>query len=73
MFNESEVADWVSWEARPAVVVTPPDGSVLGFVIRLSSERGNWEPADPLEILDSGRLLSKTDFHEAFKNRLARE
>jgi hypothetical protein len=70
MFNESDVLDWVSWEGRPAVVVSPSDGRFLGFVIRLGAERGNWTPASPLEILESGRILSKASFQEVFKDRL---
>ena len=69
-FDWNDVSAFFDWEGRPAVTVTPSDGLLEGWFIQTSSEPGVWGRASPLEILDSGRPLSKESFQECFDDRL---
>jgi hypothetical protein len=65
-FDWNDISSFFDWEGRPAVTVTPSDGLLEGWFIQTSSEPGVWGRASPLEILDSGRELSKSDFQDTF-------
>jgi len=69
-FDWNDVSAFFDWEGRPAVTVTPSDGLLEGWFIQTSSEPGVWGRVSPLEILDSGRPLSKESFQECFDDRL---
>jgi len=72
-FEFKDVSAFFNWEGRPAVTVEPPEGGLSGWFIRTSSKPGEWERISPLEIRDSGRVLSKASFQEVFEKRLASE
>jgi len=69
-FDFNDVSDFFNWEGRPAVTVEPSDGLLEGWFIRTSSDPGEWEMISPLEIRDSGRVLSSEDFYEVFADYL---
>jgi len=70
LFNWDDVKQYYYWEGRPAVIVEPSDGSLRGFVIRSGDEVGEWMVASPIEIIDSGREITKQVFLEVFIDRL---
>ena len=72
MFNESEVVDRFDWEGMPAVVVDS-SGSLSAFAIFFDALPGAWERVPVVEVLASGRKLSKADFQEVFANELAKK
>ena len=63
-FEWKDVSAYFDWEGRPAVTVLPSDNLLEGW---FSAAPGKgWEKASPVEIVDSGRELSKADFQDVF-------
>jgi len=63
-FDWNDVSAFFDWEGRPAVEVVPSDGLLEGWFSAEPSEE--WLRVSPVEIRDSGRELSKSDFQETF-------
>ncbi len=70
-FDWADVSATFSWEGRPAVEIRPADGSISGRVVPTGAAPGAWETASPVEIRESGRILSMTVFQETFADRIA--
>jgi hypothetical protein len=63
LFDWRDIEDFFDWNGLPAATFSPIEGGINGWFV---NESGVWKEASPIEIVTTGKVISKGKFKENF-------